>query len=165
MQIRDAHIEDAVAACDVLRRSITELCSRDHHDDPAILQRWLANKTPENVTAWIGKVDSHVLVATEAGAILAVGAVTERGEITLNYVSPEARFRGVSRALLAQLEARAAGLGNDVCTLTSTETARGFYLSAGYVEQGPPKGNFGTSAGYPMAKRLSDAADPAAARP
>ena len=165
MQIRDARIEDAAAACEVLRRSIIELCALDHHGDPTILQRWLANKTPENVAAWIAKSDGHVLVATGAGAILAVGAVTDDGEITLNYVSPDARFRGISRALLARLEEVAAALGNQTCRLTSTETAYRLYLSAGYLEQGPPIGKFGTSGGYPMAKRLSGAAPPAPTPP
>lgn len=43
-------------------------------------------------------------MAVEGGMILGVGAVTDKGEITLNYVSPDARFRGVSRALLGALE-------------------------------------------------------------
>jgi hypothetical protein len=30
-------------------RSIAELCVLDHRNDPAILARWLANKTPEIV--------------------------------------------------------------------------------------------------------------------
>jgi hypothetical protein len=36
-----------------------------------------------------------------------------------------------------------------------TETARRFYLAAGYADQGSPKGNFGTSSGYPMARRIA----------
>ncbi len=91
----------------------------------------------------------------EKGAILAVGSVTDTGEITLNYVAPAARFRGVSRALLGALEARAAARGNVRCTLTSTETAHRFYLEGGYIDNGPPVGNFGTSTGYPMFKRLA----------
>src|SRR6202030_4870300 len=87
--------------------------------------------------------------------ILAVGAVTDLGEITLNYVSPEARFRGVSRAVLGALEARAAERGNTRCTLISTETARRFYRAAGYVEDGPPQGKFGTVGSYPMTKRVA----------
>ena len=155
MQIRAAHAEDAVAACTVLRRSIAELCWSDHRGDPAILERWLANKTPENVAAWIVHPRTAVLVAVEGDAVLAVGAVTDAGEITLNYVSPDARFSGVSRALLARLEAVARERGNDVCTLVSTETARRFYLSAGYLEQAPAQQNFGTSGGYPMSKRIT----------
>jgi GNAT superfamily N-acetyltransferase len=70
----------------------------------------------------------------------------------LNYVSPDARFRGVSRALLAALERRAVERGNAHRTLASTATARRFYLANGYVETGPPRGNFGTQSGFPMRK-------------
>jgi GNAT superfamily N-acetyltransferase len=155
MYVRAAEPGDAAAACEVLRRSIAELCWSDHRGDPAILERWLANKTPENVAAWIAQPTTHVFVAVEAGTILAVGAVTDAGEITLNYVSPDARFRGVSRGLLARLEEKARELGNDACSLLSTETARRFYRSGGYNEMSPPRGTFGTSAGYPMSKRIS----------
>jgi GNAT superfamily N-acetyltransferase len=98
-----------------------------------------------------------LLVAVERGAILAVGSVTDAGEITLNYVSPDARFRGVSRALLGALEARAIQRGNLRCTLTSTETARRFYCANGYIEDGPVPGKFGTCASYPMSKPLAAA--------
>ena len=74
--------------------------------------------------------------------------------IGLNYVSPDARFQGVSRALLGALEARASERGNTRCFLTSTQTARRFYLSRGYAETGPPGGAFGTSSGFPMSKDL-----------
>jgi len=88
------------------------------------------------------------------GAILGVGSVTDAGEIMLNYVAPAARFRGVSRALLRALEARAVERGNSRCTLTSTETAHRFYQKAGYVDDGAPTGKFGTSSGYPMSKEI-----------
>jgi GNAT superfamily N-acetyltransferase len=152
MKIRDALAEDASAACQVLRRSISELCVADHKNDPTILTRWLSNKTPEIVASWIAHPKTSVLVAVEGSTILAVGSVTNEGEITLNYVSPDARFRGVSRALLCALEARAIQRGNVRCTLTSTETARRFYLANGYVEDGTVAGKFGTCASYPMSK-------------
>jgi GNAT superfamily N-acetyltransferase len=154
MEIRPAGIEDAASACEVLRRSITELCVADHHNDPAIVQRWLANKTPEIVASWIAKPGNTLLLAVENDTILGVGSVTNAGEITLNYVSPDARFRGVSRALINALEDRALQRGNLRCHLTSTETALGFYRSAGYSEDGPPAGKFGTTGSYPMSKPL-----------
>lgn len=153
MEIRHAVAEDALAACAVMRRSITELCGADHRNDAAVLTSWLRNKTPENFMAWIARPDNSVLVAVEDGRVLAVGAVTDAGEITLNYVSPDARFRGVSRALLGALETRAAERGNARCKLTSTETARRFYHASGYVEDGPPASKFGTPS-YPMSKSL-----------
>src|ERR1041384_5849816 len=155
MKIRDAVPEDAPAACEVIRRSIIELCAADHHNDPAILERWLANKTAEIVASWICKPGNSVLLAVEGNAVLAVGSATEEGEITLNYVSPEARVRGVSRALIAALETPAGGRGNARCGLVSTETARRFYRSAGYTEDGPPQRKFGTSGSYPMSKQLA----------
>ena len=154
MEIRDARPEDAVAACDVLRQSISQLCVADHRNDPAILDAWLSNKKPEIVAAWANAPGNTLLVAVEGEAILAVGSVTDAGEITLNYVAPAARFRGVSRALLRALEARAVERGNARCTLTSTETAHRFYQSAGYVDDGVPKRKFGTASSYPMSKRI-----------
>jgi len=154
MEIRDAVVDDAPAACQVLRRSISELCIADHQNDPTILSRWLSNKTPDIVSSWIAAPDDSVLVAVEEGTILAVGAVTNEGHINLNYVSPDARFRGVSRALLRALEARAIARGNARCTLNSTITAHKFYLGNGYVTNGPPTQKYGTG-GYPMSKQLT----------
>jgi GNAT superfamily N-acetyltransferase len=154
MEIRDARLEDASSACEVVRRSISELCVADHENDPAILTRWLNNKTPENLAAWITRTDNSVLVAVEHGTILAVGLVTDAGEVRLNYVSPDARYRGISRALLRALEARAEERGNSQCRLTSTETARRFYRANGYVESGRLDGKFGTPASHEMSKPL-----------
>lgn len=154
MQIRDATPEDAPAACVVLKRSIAELCAADHRNDPSILQSWLGNKTHESFRAWVAQADNSVLVAVRDGEILAVGSVTDAGTIGLNYVSPDARFQGVSRALLGALERRAHDRGNHRCNLTSTETARQFYRSNGYVDTGPPAGGFGTRSGYPMVKAI-----------
>jgi GNAT superfamily N-acetyltransferase len=134
MEIRNARLGDAVAAAELLQRSITQLCAPDHRNDPEILAPWLRNKTPENLALWIGRPSNSVLVAVKAATLLGIGIVTDRGEITLNYVSPDARFQGVTRALLAAMEARALALGNAAVVLTSTVTARRFYLSAGYLD-------------------------------
>jgi GNAT superfamily N-acetyltransferase len=154
MHIREAEPEDAVAACQVLRRSITELCVADHHNDPGILNSWLSNKTPEIFASWASNPGNSLFVAVEDRDILAVGCVTDAGEITLNYVSPDWRFRGVSRAMLRALEHRAAERGNARCTLLSSETARRFYHANGYADDGPPAGKFGMRSGYLMSKAL-----------
>jgi GNAT superfamily N-acetyltransferase len=153
MQIREALPDDAEAACSVMRRSIAELCHADHRKDPAILARWVGNKTPQNFRAWIDQEDNSLLVAVEGDVVLGVGSVSNAGRIGLNYVSPDARFQGVSQALLDALERRAAQRGNSKVTLESTETARRFYLSNGYTEIGKPIEAFGTTS-YPMSKSL-----------
>jgi GNAT superfamily N-acetyltransferase len=152
MHVRDACEQDAEPACLVIRRSIAELCGLDHKSDAATLERWLANKTPDNVRAWIGK--HTVLVAVEAGAILGVAAINASGEVILNYVSPDARLRGVSKALIQGLEARAAGLGIELLTLRSTATAVRFYRANGFTEAGPPVQGHGVTMGQPMRKRV-----------
>jgi GNAT superfamily N-acetyltransferase len=154
VRIRDATQADAIAACEVLRASISELCLADHHNDPAILGRWLANKTPENVARWAADRDSSLLIVVENEIVLAVGGVRNDGEITMNYVAPAARFRGASSTLLAALEARAKERGNSRCKLLSTETAHRFYLDRGYEATGAPQHKFGTSSSYPMTKMI-----------
>jgi GNAT superfamily N-acetyltransferase len=154
LEIRDATEADAEAATEVMRRSITELCPADHKDDPKILGGWLANKTPEIFRAWLQRGGQSYLVAVEDGRLVCVGAVTDAGLITLNYVSPGARFRGVSRAMMAALEQRARARGNRDCTLASTATARQFYRSCGYRDAGASERIFGTESGFPMRKAL-----------
>jgi GNAT superfamily N-acetyltransferase len=154
MEIRNARDDDAAAACVAMRRSIVELCVADHNNDSAILARWLANKTPEDFIAWVARPGNSVLVAVEGDVILAVGCVTDSGEINLNHVSPDARFRGISRAMLKALEECARERGNAHVTLTSTGTARRFYRAAGYVEEAPAPFKFGMP-DYPMSKTLA----------
>ena len=158
MLIRRARPEDAETACQVLRRSITELCGLDHGDDPEILGRWLASKTPQNVATWIKNPRGRIIVAQEGASVLGLGGITQTGEITLNYVSPDARFRGVSDAMIRRLETIALEDGNDGCTLTSTRTAHRFYLARGYVTVAELPGKFGTDTSFAMAKTLADAA-------
>ena len=156
MEVRNARPEDAEAAAELLRRSIAELCIADHGNRREILAPWLGNKTPESVAGWIAAPSNSVLVAVEGEKLLAVGMVTDSGEIALNYVSPDARFQGVSKALLAALEARALARGNTEVTLISTVTARRFYLSAGYAED-PIAPEAAESQARPMSKRLRPA--------
>ena len=152
--IRDAVAADAAAACAVLRRSIVELCAVDHRRDAALLARWLANKTPETVAAWIANPEMALLLACTGDTVLAVGAVSTAGEILLNYVSPDAPFRGASKTMLRALEARARDCGNRRCRLTSTATAHAFYRAAGYERDGAPVEMFGMM-GYPMMRDLA----------
>jgi len=56
--------------------------------------------------------------------------------------------------MLRALEERAHERGNTRCTLLSTATARHFYLTNGYVDDGAIPGKFGASTSYPMSKDL-----------
>ena len=132
MQIRLATHSDADEGSLVLRRSIEELCHADHGGDPAIVAAWTGNKTPAMWRTWVDQGTSKLFVAVEEGHVLGVGMMDNSGAIMLNYVSPDARWKGVSKALLAHMEEEAASCGVNRCTLESTRTARAFYEAAGY---------------------------------
>lgn len=155
MRIRAAIPDDAVEICNVLRRSITELCTADHGGRDDILLPWLANKTPENVGEWIEQPFQTLLVAEIDSAMAGVGLATDEGEILLNYVSPDYRFRGVSKALLSEFEKHLLLRSVTVVRLVSTETAHRFYAGQGYKPVGEPQIWWGTALSYPMEKQLS----------
>jgi GNAT superfamily N-acetyltransferase len=92
----------------------------------------LENKTPQNVEKWLSYPAWSMLVALESGQVVAVGYVSHDGEIAMNYVLPDARFRGVSRAMVQAMEMRAREHGAEKYVVVSTVTARRFYISNGY---------------------------------
>jgi GNAT superfamily N-acetyltransferase len=150
MQVRPAQIADADRAIGVIRRSIQQLCERDHKSDAATLSMWLNNKTADNMRQWIA---AHtVLVAVEGERITGVAAVRANGEVFLNYVAPEARFQGTSKCLMQAIEAWASSRGLEWLTLESTATALHFYLSTGWNMTGSPQPGFGLTTRNPMRK-------------
>lgn len=132
LQIRPAQKADAAMAVQVLASSISELCFEDHQNDPEEISSWLENKTAENWYTWVEHPAATVFVAEEDGVVQGVGMVHSDGEILLNYVSPEARFRGISKAMLFALEQEASARGAVSTALESTRTALRFYLANGY---------------------------------
>ncbi|MDL2353783.1 MAG: GNAT family N-acetyltransferase [Pseudomonadota bacterium] len=141
--IRTAAPDDALAACGVLRRSITECCRQDHRDDQAILDAWLGNKTPQNVAAWLASATNHMLVAERDGELVGVALLTQAGKLSLCYVLPEAQHSGVGKALLAGAEAQARAWGIGVLRLHSTTAGSGFYARNGYINAGKDKTCYG----------------------
>ena len=135
----------------MLIASITELCIADHRGNPQALASWLANKSPEGVLRWFGNPANTLLVAERDGHLAAVGGYNADLVIILNYVSPRHRFAGVSRTLLHEMERR---LGPGEARLESSQTARRFYLNAGWQESGPPEPHQYVP-GYPMRKMLA----------
>lgn len=86
-----------------------------------------------------------------------MGTALTSGRITLNYVLPEARFRGVSKTVLSSLEAYLQTEGCVCSSLSSTRTAHRFYHAAGYVDAGEPQCWHGLTE-FPMIKDLQTVA-------
>ncbi len=142
IQIRTAGPDDAADACRVLCRSITECCVADHHDQPAVLQGWLGNKTPDNVASWIASPSNHTLVA-------------------LRDLLPEAHGLGIGKAMLECAEAQARSWGVSVLRLHGTASARDFFARNGYVLAGKEKSCYGVECDF-FWKKLNLAANDAA---
>lgn len=138
--IRLANPEDAAQACQVLIRSIREICGPDYGNEPTILDQWCANKTVANVTAWITNPDLYLIVAaTPMLGIVGVGMLHRPlGRVALCYLIPEVLHQGVGKRLLAALETEAHTLGHSYVHLESSLTARDFYVRNGYQPNGEP---------------------------
>lgn len=150
---RKATTADAQAACTVLRRSIMECCVEDHHNNTELLSAWLQNKTTENVSAWFASNENFSVVAVSGEQVVGVGLLIKKVNLALCYALPEVRFTGVGKALLRAMESHAVQAGFNEIYLSSTATAKAFYLRNGYVQSGPPEAEFGIHA-FPLIKRL-----------
>jgi GNAT superfamily N-acetyltransferase len=122
---------------EVLVASITALCAADHRNDPDVIARWTANKTPDGVAAMRDNPANTMLVAESDGTVAAVGMVVGADEIGLNYVHPNHRFKGASTALLAAMEELMRARGVTTARVKSTVTAHEFYLARGWADDGP----------------------------
>jgi hypothetical protein len=154
IKVRLAREDDAAAIVRITRSSIADLCFEDHRGDPAVLERWLANKTVDNVERWLANPQNRNVIGERDGEPVAAGCMTLEGHILINYVASSARFLGASDAVLTFMESLAREAGVTTCTLESTATARRFYLRRGYVDAGPADEEFGLP-NFPMRKTLN----------
>ena len=129
----------------LMRRSITELCVADHHNDPALLDEWLDNKTESDVCQWMEDAATVSLVALADDGPVGFAMMDSRGNILLMYVSPEATGQGVGDKLLCALEVRARASGLNRLTLESTVNARSFYQKYGFTDASDGSGQPGNA--------------------
>lgn len=152
--VRQAKLEDAKAAVEVLRRSITELCIPDHRGDTDTIEKWLANKTPETFHAWLVNDENFCVVAELNHRLLGIGLLHRSGEIRLCYVAPGMQGQGIGKAVYLTLEAQAKAWGLKTLNLESTISARPFYEQLGYRPSGAAKPSFGISHCHPYQKSI-----------
>lgn len=156
-QIRLAHERDAEAICHTIKRSIREVCARDHKFDPTILRQWAGGKEPDYFRE-LAK-DPHAFLIVAESSLLGIVGVgmynREEGKIGLCYLAPEGLGQGNGSRILEALETQARLDGKSDVFLTSTATAKNFYLRHGFELDGESFLMFGVLA-HPMRKRLSE---------
>src|SRR5262245_54699748 len=97
----------------------------------------------------------HLIVVAEGtSGLMGVGVIATDGEIQLNYVAPQSRFQGVSKALAQAMEEYARTLGLSEVRLHTSRFASRMYASLGYEALGAVESRFGTLPGVAMRKVL-----------
>ena len=133
--IKKATNEYADEVCQVLIRSIKEVCIVDHKNDQAVLNKWLSNKTTENIKKWINDTSNYsIVVINNQSDVIGFSMISVSGEILLNYLLPEYLFKGIGKMMLNNMEMFAGKLGVKKIIAMSTFTASGFYKKNGFVE-------------------------------
>lgn len=132
IHVRQAVEADAAGLAEVNVRSIREVCGKDYAD-PDHLDRWCANKTPENFRTWIAEPDSRVLAGLVDDRLAGIGMIDlEKGYVHMLYLVPEALGHGLGKAMLKEMERLAREHGHTKLELHATITARTFYEAQGF---------------------------------
>ena len=147
LTVRTAGHADAAIMAELRRASIRELCGADHHDDPLAIEEWIGPS--DKFIRLLEQPTVTLTVAEMEGNIVGLGGLCA-DTVTLNYVHPAYRFRGVSKALMADLEMRLALAGVHTGRLNSTVTALNFYRWIGWSTAGGKD----RDGGHPMTKLL-----------
>lgn len=135
-EIRKARPDEAGDIAGLMRASITELCIGDHGGDQAKIDKWLENKTEENVRSWLAQDNLTVFVTDTDDGIAAARCHDRRGVVLMNYIAPAHRLQGLSSAMLKHLERSIREAGIIEARLVSTATAQGFYEGRGWQAYG-----------------------------
>lgn len=152
--IRPPRLEDAETICEVLRRSISEICAPDYGHDPSVLEEWLENKTTENIKTWLQSDSLVSMVAEVNGKVVGYSMLATSGKIMLLYVTPEVLHQGAGKQLLARMEENAKSLDLSELRVVSTITARAFYERNGFTKDGEPRLVGTILGGFPLSKLL-----------
>jgi len=156
LRVRAATGHDAQAAVEVIRRSISELCTADHRGDPATLEEWLANKTAARFRGWLARSGQYTVVVERDGTLCGVGMMGPDGSVRLCYVHPDHTRCGVGRALVDAMQSEARARGMDRLHLDATLSAMAFYEAMGFRRVGSPHVWLGVVRSQPYEKRLSN---------
>ncbi|MFD5214554.1 GNAT family N-acetyltransferase [Microbacterium sp. NPDC058345] len=153
--IRDYRAADAPATLRVFLEAITITASADY--SPEQISAW-ARPEQRRLDDWDRSMSARSgFVALVQGAVAGFSDVSGDGHVDMMFVSPAAGGRGVGRALMHEVEARARQAGAPRLWADVSITARGFFEHAGFTvqtEQHPVTGGVRMT-NYRMVKTLA----------
>lgn len=150
-------LEYSKELCELIKESIIMNCSVDYNNDPQVMKKWLANKTPDNISQWIDSENNISLAAfdTSKNQIAGFALMSKNGEILLNYVLSAYLYQGVGKALLNEMEQVARSSRIKALSVVSTITAKNFYERNGFVKNGEPEYVGAILGDFPLIKNLN----------
>jgi len=151
--IEKARREQLGAIDEVISDAIVNLCEQDHMNQVQHIETWLAQRSPGILEQLLFSGDAQGFVCIIDGHIVGIAHINAKGQMKLCYVHSEYTGRGIGRALVAAVEQQAGEWGLEQITMTSTKTAKDFYLTLGYSQSSDPIPCFGMP-GYPLKKQL-----------
>lgn len=150
-----ATTEHAAVACHVIVASISEICGASGNYSSDFIEKWLENKTPENIEKWIKNSNHITYIAKYKNDVIGIIMATNQGNILLNYLLPTYLGNNVGQTLLATLENHFVQLNLKELSVSSTVTAKLFYQKSGFFISGDPITHGDKIIEYPMTKILT----------
>ena len=127
IEIREAHIEDAVAISNIVRDTIRVSNSKDYAS--TVIEQVVANFSPEAMRRLI--TSRTVWVAASNGVVVATASL-EGDTVRTVFVSPSAQRLGIGQRLMRTVEAAARDRNLKLLRVPASLTARDFYARLGY---------------------------------
>ncbi len=127
MPIRSACRRDIPAIQGVIRRSLTQVNTRDYPDH--VIRFMITHYSADRIEEIIDRGDQFVL--EEEGKVVLTGALMENEIIGL-FSEPTLMGHGHGRRMMTFLEAELAERGRERVILHASLTARSFYEGLGY---------------------------------
>ena len=154
MRIEKAKKEDLKEIYRVVRESIVQLCVADHHNNDEHISNWLKARSETEMGEFLFNGESQAFVCRTGSDISGMSHIKKNGEITLCYVHPQYLGQGIGQAVLSAAEKQALQWSIKEINLTSTSTAREFYIHHGFTQCKDPITCFGMP-GYPLKKTIA----------
>ncbi|VAW63986.1 hypothetical protein MNBD_GAMMA08-2235 [hydrothermal vent metagenome] len=132
INLNPSKIENTEEIVTLLKRSIIEICGPDYDNSKTILNNWLVNKTPENLTKWIKDKNNISVSAIVDEKIVGFCMANVNGEILLLYVLPNNICEGIGRSMYLYIENILKAKNVKIVTAFSTITAAPFYNHMGF---------------------------------
>ena len=127
--VREYRPGDLPAIVSLFARSVREIASRDY--SAAQVAAWAPE--PPDLVAWQRRLDQGgVIVCERDGRIAGFARLGDNGWVDLLYVHPDFQRRGVARALLERVTARASSRGVSRLYADVSLTARAFFETVGF---------------------------------